>query len=113
VATLSKRRTSPRASTRRTATRSRFRRTRERVSVEAQNDRSLTWTHFCDRAEGKSAAPLRRQRTAANDDLVGVIGVALAPNVIEPADGRTVARHHSVAHGSGQQATEFRLPSQP
>jgi hypothetical protein len=47
-----------------------------------------------------------------NDDLVGVVSVALVANVIEPADGRAIARHHPVALGGGKQATEFRLPPQ-
>jgi hypothetical protein len=86
------------------------RRARERVSVEAQNDSPLLRTHLRDRAEGKSAAPLRQQSVPANEDLVGMVGVALVANVVKPADGRAVARQNPVALGGGKQATKFRLP---
>ena len=48
----------------------------------------------------------------ANDDLVGVVGVPFVANVIEPAEGRAIARHHPVAVGGSKQATEFSLPPQ-
>ncbi len=45
-----------------------------------------------------------------DDDLVGVVSVALVADVVEPAAVGTIACQDPVALGSGEQATEFRLP---
>jgi hypothetical protein len=61
----------------------------------------------------KEHAAAAEQAAPANDDLVGMVGIPLVADVIEPADMCTVARHDSVALGGRKQATELRLPSQP
>ena len=61
--------------------------------------------------EGKGT-PLWEQTAPADDDLVGVVGVSLVADVVEPAQVRTVARDHPVARGGGEQTTELRQPAQ-
>jgi hypothetical protein len=56
--------------------------------------------------------PLQVQAASANDDLVGVVGVLLIADVVEPADVRAIACHDPVASGGGEQAPELRLPPQ-
>ena len=46
---------------------------------------------------------------SANDDLVGVIRVPLVADVVEPADGRPVARHNPIPLGGSKQTTQIRL----
>jgi hypothetical protein len=82
------------------------------TAVEAQHDRPLPPPHRLDGAEGNGAVPPRKQASPANDDLVGAIGVPLVTDVVEPAEMRAVACHHSVPLRGGQQATELRLPPQ-
>jgi hypothetical protein len=83
----------------------------ERALVEAQDDRPFLRSYCLDRTEGKGAASPWEDGAPANDDLVWVVGVALVAHVVEPTEVCPVACHHLVAVGSGEEATEFRLPS--
>ena len=80
-------------------------------AVEAQHDRPLPRPHRPDRLEGKGT-PLREQAAPTDDDPVGMVGVPLVADVVEPAQMNTVARHHPVARGGSEQPTELRLPAQ-
>ena len=54
--------------------------------------------------------PLQEQAASANDDLVGVVGVLLIADVVEPTDVRAIARHDPVASSGREQAPELRPP---
>jgi hypothetical protein len=83
----------------------------ERTTVEAHHDAPLPRPHRLNRTKGNGPPP-REQAASANDDLVGMVGVPLVANVVEPAEVRAVTCHHSVPLGGGEQATELRLPPQ-
>mgnify|MGYP003297498007 CR=1 FL=1 len=53
-----------------------------------------------------------RSAARPNDNLIGVVGMALVADVIEPTDVRAIACHDPVASGGREQATELRLPPQ-
>src|SRR5437867_3319368 len=86
--------------------RSGWRRTVERSGAQAEHDRPLPRPHCLDRVEGKGT-PLWEQAASADDDLVGVVGVSLVADVVEPAQVSAVARYHPVAGGGGEQTTEL------
>jgi hypothetical protein len=46
--------------------------------------------------------PLQEQAALANDDLVGVVGVLLVADVVEPTEVRAIACHDPVARGGGE-----------
>jgi hypothetical protein len=75
----------------------------------AQHNRPLPSPYFRDRTEGEDTPPPREETATADDDLVGVVSVALIADVIQPADLRAVAREHPVSPGGGEKAAEFRL----
>jgi len=77
----------------------------------AQDDRPLPRPHRLDRRVRKRTAP-REQSAPANHDLVGVIGVPLVADVVEPTELRSVASHDPIAGGGRKQTTEFRLSPQ-
>jgi hypothetical protein len=52
------------------------------LTRQAQHDRPLPWVDFFHRAEGEGTPPPREQAAAADDDLVGVVSVALVADVI-------------------------------
>ncbi len=79
--------------------------------VEVNDDRPLPRLHCLDAGEGKRAAPLKR-RAPANDDLVGLVGVSLVTNGVEPAEVRAVARLDPMSAGGGKQTTELCLSPQ-
>ena len=74
----------------------------------AHHNRPLPLSDVGHRAEGEDAPPPREETATADDDLVGVVGVALE-DVIEPAELRAVAREHAVARGGCEEPTEFRV----
>lgn len=43
-----------------------------------------------------------------SDNLIGVVGMALVADVIEPTDLRSIACHDPVVVGGGEQATKLR-----
>jgi hypothetical protein len=57
----------------------------QRTAVDAQHDRPLPRPDRLDRAEGNGTPPSQEQAPSANDDFVGMIGVPLIADVIEPS----------------------------
>ena len=83
-----------------------------RVSLPAgaaQHNRPLPSPNFRHRTEREDTPPPREETATADDDLVGVVGVALVADVIQPAEVRAVAREHPVAPGDGEEPAEFHL----
>ena len=83
-----------------------------RVSLAAgaaHDNRTVPLSDFGHRAEGEDTPPPREETATADDDLVGVVGVPLVADVIEPAELCAVAREHSVARGGCEESAEFRL----
>jgi hypothetical protein len=79
--------------------------------LEAQHDRPLPRPYRLDHVEGKRS-PLREQAASTDDDPVGMVGVPLVADVVEPAQLSTVSRHHPVARRGSEQPTELRLLAQ-
>ena len=75
----------------------------------AHDNRPLPLFDFGHRAEGKDTPPPGEETATADDDLVGVVGVTLVADVIEPAEVCAVAREHSIARGGCEESAEFRL----
>jgi hypothetical protein len=80
-----------------------------RCAGAAHDNRPLPLSDFRHRAEGEDSPPSREETATADDDLVGVVGVPLVADVIQPPEVRAVAGEHSVAPGDGEEPTEFRL----
>ena len=49
------------------------------------------------------------EAAAADDDLVGVVGVPLVADVVEPADRPAVLGEHPVAFRGSEESAEFSL----
>ena len=83
-----------------------------RVSLAAgaaHDNRTVALSDFGHRAEGEDTPPRCEETATADDDLVGVVGVALVSDVIEPAELCSVAREHPVARGGCEESAEFCL----
>jgi hypothetical protein len=63
-----------------------------------------------DRLEGENAPP--SEQPSAQDDLVGIVGVTLVPNVIEAPAGSPLLGQDEVALGRGKQPTDLAPVSQ-
>jgi hypothetical protein len=83
----------------------------KRVVVEAQDDRPFARCDRLDHAKGEGTTPPRQDGAPPNNDLIGMVGVPLVADVVEPAEVRPVTCNHPVALGGGKEATELRLPS--
>ena len=75
----------------------------------AHHNRPVTLSDFGHRAEGEDTSPPREETATADDDLVGVVDVALVADVIKPADVGAVSREHSVARGGREESAECRV----
>ena len=75
----------------------------------AHHNRPVTLSDFGHRAEGEDTSPPREETATADDDLVGVVDVALVADVIKPAEVCAVARKHAVARGGREESAECRV----
>ena len=74
----------------------------------AHHNRPVPLSDLGHRAEGEDSPPPGEETATADDDLVGVVGVALVADVIEPAEVGAVACEHSVARGGCEEPAKFR-----